>query len=449
VERHRLTQGRIAAFWLPLEATWLMMSLEGPFLAAVVARLAAPKENLAAFGVAFSFALILEAPVIMIMSASTALASDAASYRRLRSFTAILNVLVTGVGLLVVLPPVFHFIGGTVIGLEPEVERLTHGALLLLLPWPAAIGFRRFWHGLLIRAGLTRRVTATTAVRLVTMAATAILLVILNPGLPGAWVAGAALSAGVVLEAVAARFLATGVIQRTVAMGTLRDPMSHAELLRFYTPLALTSLLTLGVQPIVVFFMGRAQAPLESLAVLPVINGLTFIFRSMGLAYQEVGIALVGDKLENLGALARFAAILALAATGGLALVSLTPLARLWFGTVSGLSPDMISFAIPPTRVLVLIPALSVLLSFQRALLVARRRTGAITWATGMEVLTVVAALALGILTFHMVGAIAAAVAFLAGRLVSTAFLVGACRRAISSALSPATRGGTRPSSSC
>ena len=115
-----------------------------------------------------------------------------------------------------------------------------------------------------------------------------------------------------VLEAVAARFLATGVIQRTVAMGTLRDPMSHAELLRFYTPLALTSLLTLGVQPIVVFFMGRAQAPLESLAVLPVINGLTFIFRSMGLAYQEVGIALVGDKLENLGALARFAAILAL-----------------------------------------------------------------------------------------------------------------------------------------
>ena len=422
--RGSLTQGRIAAFWLPLEATWLMMSLEGPFLAAVVARLAEPKENLAAFGVAFSFALILEAPVIMIMSASTALAADAASYRRLRGFTTILNALITGVGLVLVLPAVFHFVGGTVIALEPEVERLTRGALILLLPWPAAIGFRRFWHGLLIRAGRTRRVTATTAVRLVAMATTAILLVFLDPGLPGAWVGGAALSAGVLLEAVAARLLANGVIRETMAMGTVREPMSHRELVRFYTPLALTSLLTLGVQPIVVFFMGRARMPLESLAVLPVINGLTFIFRSVGLAYQEVGIALAGERLENLRALGRFAATLALVASGGLAVVSLTPLVRFWFGTVSGLTPDMIAFAIPPTRILILIPALSVLISFERALLVARRRTAAITWATATEVLTIVAVLALGILSFDAVGAIAAAVAFVLGRIASTTYLI-------------------------
>jgi len=437
MEKRPLTQGRIAAFWLPLEATWLMMSLEGPFLAAVVARLAEPKENLAAFGVAFSFALILEAPVIMIMSASTALAADAASYRRLRTFTTILNVMVTGIGLLVVLPPVFHLIGGTVIGLEPEVERLTHGALLLLLPWPAAIGFRRFWHGLLIRAGLTRRVTATTAVRLVTMAATAILLVLLMPDLSGAWVAGAALSAGVTLEAIAARLLAAGTIRKTVATETVREPMSHAELMRFYTPLALTSLLTLGVQPIVVFFMGRARAPLDSLAVLPVINGLTFIFRSIGLAYQEVGIALVGERLENLRALGRFALTLGIAASGGLALVALTPLAHFWFGTVSGLTPDMIAFAIPPTRILILIPALSVLISFERALLVVQRRTGAITWATALEVVTIVLALSLGILAFDAIGAIAAAIAFVLGRMASTAFLLPSCRQAVPPKRSP------------
>ena len=64
----------ILVFWLPLLATWLMMSVEGPFLAAIIARLADPKYNLAAYGVAFSFALIIEAPIIMIMSASTALA---------------------------------------------------------------------------------------------------------------------------------------------------------------------------------------------------------------------------------------------------------------------------------------------------------------------------------------------------------------------------------------
>ena len=49
----------IFVFWLPLFATWLMISVEGPFLAAIIARLAEPKYNLAAYGVAFSFALIV------------------------------------------------------------------------------------------------------------------------------------------------------------------------------------------------------------------------------------------------------------------------------------------------------------------------------------------------------------------------------------------------------
>ena len=64
-----LTIRKIFVFWVPLAATWLMMATEGPFLAAVIARLADPKYNLAAYGVAFSFALFIEAPGIMMMSA--------------------------------------------------------------------------------------------------------------------------------------------------------------------------------------------------------------------------------------------------------------------------------------------------------------------------------------------------------------------------------------------
>jgi len=57
-----------------------MMAVEGPFLAAIIARLAQPKYNLAAYGVAFSFGLIIEAPIIMIMSAATALVENKDSF---------------------------------------------------------------------------------------------------------------------------------------------------------------------------------------------------------------------------------------------------------------------------------------------------------------------------------------------------------------------------------
>ncbi len=58
-------------------------------------------------------------------------------------------------------------------------------------------------------------------------------------------------------------------------------------------------MLGLAVYPMVTFFMGRAPSPVESLAVFPVVNALSFIFRAMGLSYQEVAIALLGKEYEQ------------------------------------------------------------------------------------------------------------------------------------------------------
>ena len=426
-----LTQGRIFRFWSPLAATWLMMAVEGPFLAAIVARLAEPKFNLAAYGVAFSFALLVEAPVIMLMSASTALVKDSFSLRRLRRFTWALNGAVTLVGLAIVLPPVFHLLAGRLIGLPPEVEKLSHGALILLLPWPAAIGYRRLNHGLLIRAGLTRRVTVNTVFRLVAMTTTALLLYRFSPQTPGALVAAAALSAGVISEGATSRLLAHGTIRTLLATPAAGERLSYGQISRFYAPLAMTSVLALGVQPIVVFFVGRSRLPIESLAVLPVVNALVFIFRAMGLAYQEVGIALLGEQLEGLRPLGRFALNLGLILSGALVLVAFTPLAGLWFRGVSGLTTELARFALTPTRLLVLIPGLTVLLCFQRALLVTRRATMPITYATLVEVAGVLLGLLICVNIFHMIGAVAAAIALVAGRAGSTAYLLRPCRRIV------------------
>ena len=198
-------------FWIPLQATWLMMSLEGPFLAAVIARLADPKHNLAAYGVAFALAILVEAPVIMMMSASTALVDSAGIYRRLRNFMWMLNAGITVTMLILLFTPLWGLLTGTWMGLDDEVARLTRVSLYILLPWPAAIGYRRFYQGLLIRNGLTRRVAWGTMIRLVSMVGAA--LVSRAAGLPGAWVGAAALTGGVCTEAVASRLMAAGTVR--------------------------------------------------------------------------------------------------------------------------------------------------------------------------------------------------------------------------------------------
>jgi len=424
-----LTQGRIFRFWLPLAATWLMMAVEGPFLAAVIARLAEPTYNLAAYGVAFSLALVIEAPVIMIMSAATALARNRLSYIRLRNFTHALNFAMTLVMALALLPPVFSWVAQDVMGLPDDVAYRTHIALLILLPWPGTIGIRRFYQGVLIRHRLTRRVAYGTVVRLVTMTATAALLV-RDGRLEGAWVGAAALSAGVTLEAIASRLMAHSTIHRllrTEAEGP-GSVMSYSQLTRFYYPLALTTLLSLGIHPVVTFFVGNSRASLESLAVLPVIGSLVFIFRSLGLAYQEVVIALIGTDHQGYPALRRFAYLLAGAVAAGLCLIAWTPLAGVWFRVVSGLPEELARFALTPTRTLAIIPGLTALLSFQRAIMVVRNTTNGITWATIIEVVGVVAVLWIAISRFDAIGAVAAAAALLLGRIGANLFLVPALK---------------------
>jgi hypothetical protein len=530
------TQRGIFLFWVPLAAQWLMMALEGPFLAAIIARMGEPAFNLAAYGVSFALAILIESPVIMLMSASTALVEDGESYRRLRNFSNALNAGSTALLLLVLVPPVYDFLMRGMLGLPEPVVELVYVSLWLLLPWPAAIGYRRFLHGVLIRAGLTRRVAYGTMLRLVGVTAAAVLLYVLTD-LPGAWVGAASLSAGVCTEAVAARFMAAGVVRgllagtvtlgerasgvttaplahrsATAASATLADAGAEAgagaedvaaaaaaadaaqdaaaataadaaqdvaaaapaedaaqdapdvpdpgaaldggasgdasgragegfadrasgapgygEIARFYYPLALTSFIALTVHPMLTFFMGRAPMPVESLAVFPVVHGLTFLFRAAGFSFQEAVIALSGRRFEHVVPLARFGVMMALATSGGMAVVAFTPLAAVWFEVVSGLPPELSVFAVAPARLAMLLPAAAVLLAFQQAVLVQARSTRSITWATVLEVVTI-AALFAGLGRTGMVGANAAMIALVAGRLAGNAYLMLPMRRAL------------------
>ena len=426
-QKPALTTRKIFVFWIPLAATWLMMAFEGPFLAAIIARLAEPKYNLAAYGVAFSFALIIEAPIIMIMSASTALVKDRDSFVKLRRFTHSLNATITAIMLIVLIPPIFTFITMNLIELPERVARLTHLSTMILIPWPGVIGLRRFYQGILIRSHLTRRVAYGTLIRLMTMTLTALLLFFFFD-LPGAAVGATALCLGVTVEAIASRLMARASVRRlpaTPAESTTTDKLlTYWAIARFYYPLALTSMLGLGVYPLVTFFMGQSRYALESLAVFPVINSLVFIFRSLGLSYQEVAIALMGERFEGYYVVRKFAFFLGMATIGGLSVIGFTPIAEVWFRHISGLSAELTRFALLPTQILAVIPGLTVLLCFQRAILVNARTTNPITWATAIEVASIIVVLMIAIQYFDAIGVIAAALAFLLGRSGANTFLI-------------------------
>jgi hypothetical protein len=428
-----LTQRRIFFFWIPLAATWLMMAAEGPFIAAIIARLADPKFNLAAFGVAFSIALLVEAPIIMILSAATALVKDRDSFIKMRNFIYSLNALITLLMLILLIPPVFYLVTRDMMKLPDDVVRLTYSALVILLPWPGAIGFRRFYQGILIRSNLTRRVAYGTVVRLLTMASTALVCYFFFR-MNGATVGGLALSVGVTAEAVASRLMVQSSLKKLLGQKSMdddKDRLTYKKIIHFYFPLALTPILNLGVLPVVNFFMGQSLMAIESLAVLPVVHSLVFIFRSVGLSFLEVGVALLGEGNVNFKPLRNFAVVLSSVVFVVFALVSFTPLAFLWFHDVSGLSVDLSRLALLPTKILAALPVLMVFLSLQRALMLNSRKTKHVTIDTGIELTAVIVFLILTTQILGMVGVLGAAISLVGGRVLGNSYLVIPCLRVL------------------
>lgn len=401
-----------------------MMSIEGPYLSALIARLAEPKFNLAAYGIAFSLALIIEAPVIMMMSASTALVKDYQSFKQLRRFNYILSISLTAIMIVFILPPIFYFTTEDLIGLPRNVSYLTHLAVMILIPWPGAIGYRRFYQGILIRNNLTRLVAYGTIIRLVSMSITAFILYKFTNA-PGVVVGASALSTAVICEAIASKIMVNGfLVGLQNQTENAKKDLTIKEIIKFYYPLALTSLLTLGIQPFVTFFIGQSRMPLESFAVMPVVTSFVFIFRGLGLSFQEVVVALIGDDLSGFNQLKRFAVKLALFVAGILMIIAFTPFAEIWFRDVSGLSESLTEFARLPLMIMSFFPALTVLISFQRAVLVKTSETKQITYGTAIEFVGIIIVVAVCIKFFSLVGAVAATIAFVIGRMAACGYLL-------------------------
>jgi progressive ankylosis protein len=82
-----MRQRDIFWFWLPLFASWLLMTAEGPIISAAINRLPNQVIMLAAQGIVISLSVTIESPIINLLATSTALVKDRASYLLVRRFT--------------------------------------------------------------------------------------------------------------------------------------------------------------------------------------------------------------------------------------------------------------------------------------------------------------------------------------------------------------------------
>lgn len=414
---------QIFSTWWPLAASWLLMGVEIPALSAIVARLANPEIHLAAFGgVVYPLALIIESPIIMLLAASTALSKDWASYARMRRFMILAGGSLTILHILTAFTPLYDILVVGVIQPPAEIIEPARLGLKIMTPWTWAIAYRRFNQGVLIRFGYSRAVGAGTVIRL---SADGLVLVIgyLLGSIPGIAVGTAAQAAGVLSEAFYVGMIVRPILNKELKSAPTIEPhLSWSAFWSFYIPLVLTSLLTLIANPIGSAMVSRMPEALLSLAVWPVINGLIFMLRSLGIAYNEVVVAML-DKPHSSPALWRFAVFLAVLTTLALLLIAGTPVSGWWFERISALSPELAALAQHGMWLALPLPALSVIQSWYQGAILYSRRTRGITESVVIYLITTFGILGIGVSLQKFPGLDVVLVATSASVAIQTAWL--------------------------
>jgi len=423
-----LTAGMLAIAWWPLALSWLLMGVELPLISAVVARMPDETIQLAAFGgVVFPLALLVEGPVIMLLAASTALSTNLAAFRSLKRFTTMLSFWLTLLHVALAFTPIYYWVIVPLLDMPQDVIEPARRGFMLMTPWTWAIADRRFHQGLLIRFGQQNAVVIGTAIRLATTVSTLLIGWLVIEG-EGVVVAASALTLGTITEAVYARIRSRSIVRGVLASSPLDDRvLKGRSLLRFYIPLALTPVLVIAMQPIGSAGIDRMPNAIIALAVWAPLNGLVFMCRSVGVAYNEVVISHCGSS-GRLRALRRFAWLAGSIVTLLLAIVSFTPLADYWFGIVMGLDAQMASLGASALWIAAPIPLLTFLQSLYQGLLVHAHSTRAVTESVIVFLAVTISILCIGIAMQPSSGIYAVLAALLAGNLAQTAWLWHRCR---------------------
>ncbi len=405
---HRLLLG----LFMPLALSAVMMVVAQQLISAGIARMPLPQASLAAYGVIMVVSIFLEAPIIVIIHVANSLVKGPVSYRRVYLLSIVSGGLLSLIHGLIAVTPLYDLVFVTIIGLPPDTALLGRTGFLIMTPWTVAIAYRRFYQGLLVSHGYTRLVGRGTTIR-VTLALGVMGIGLFFPVLPGVVLGATALAISVVGEAAVIAWFARPVTRSILDRPSQGDLLAWRDVLEFFWPLGLTSLLSKLMPPLLSAVVARSPNPEVHLAGWSVAYGLLMVFFVPTQMLPQMVIPNARDRYRRRLSMS-FSRQVGLFLSVIMALCVWSPLGLLYFRDLIGLQGPVLSSAVTGSRFLLLIPLLQALQNALYGAFAGLRSTAEIMGGSVVNILVILLVAGLA-LQFGLPGTVAAATLLTAG----------------------------------
>jgi progressive ankylosis protein len=396
------------------------MALGDPLTTTTLAHLPLARINIAAVGVAKSIAIFCESPIIMLLHTSNALAPTQLSRRALWKFTLIASGAMSLLLAIIAIPFIFTIVCERWLGISPSLSDTVRSVITIVILWPFAIGWRRYFQGLLIHAGQSNAVAQAGIIRLLVVVG--ILAIGFALQISGAIIAAMSLVWGVIAEAIAATYLARklGATKPPELISTPELPQDLAGVWKFYLPLGGSMMLVWGARAALVGIVARANDGNIALAAWPAAWGLVLVIANSTRMVQQIIIR--NRKLVSHRILILFAISVGIFCSTILLLVSATPMSEIAIGWFIGSDRELILRVRPVLLICGVMPLLVSLQNATQGFLVSEGRNWSINYATWVGAIIMLGTAYCGV-QLGWDGAVSAAIGMTLGAIVEISFL--------------------------
>lgn len=376
------------------------MALELPIQTAIVSHSANAAVQAAAMLMLGGLAIWIESPVIDLLTTSTTLSKSPKNFTTISRFAWWLMAWCTLLHAAVALTPLYDIVVQTILGVTADVAGAARVPMIIMIPWSASIGWRRYLQGVLIRYGRTRLIGFGTAIRVFTMAFVSWIL-FQNTKLTGVEIAAIALVCSVFLEAVFIHWASRETVAEFLRVERAGEPPVQSigirQLLAFHMPLTATTMTFMLSLPMVSAAIARSPDGVTAMAAWMVATSLVFLHRTVVYALPEPVIALY-TGLETAKILLRFCLMIGLCASLLIVALWIFGVDKVFFRFVLGADPEITQLASIAFVSCLSLPLIGAIQSYLRGMLTAHHFTVARFAAVIVSTLFLLVCLMLGVL---------------------------------------------------
>lgn len=381
-----VTAGGFAKFYLPLVATSYLLTATNPLLAAALARTSDPATALAGYGVAFALIGVIYAPLLVVQQVTAQRLLSAGDMGRVRRYTAVISLVLSGVAALIAFTPVGVFIFEQIVGVHDLILDEALSAMTALWPVPILTGVRALHQGRLVAGHKTQPIAFATGARTSVLAVVAFALTT-SPA--GAWLGAVAFTAGLAAEALIVTFAKAPT--PSVAENTAVESEGEDRLLSFSSPLMLNVMLWWSTPLIINSVLARTPEPDCSIAAFTVVEAVAWFLTAPVGQLQHASLALV-DCREAHARVRMYAGGLAVTVTLFLGILAIPAIRETILWTGFRLDPSLLEPAGLAFPVAALYPALYGHRQYYQGLFVRAGCTGLVGRSAVLRIVVILAA---------------------------------------------------------